>query len=125
MNKLDIKQYLEKIYKVPVLSVRTELRTKDIKANTFHKGKITEGRETIWREEEKYAYVQLKKDKFEYPDFFGEGGKTEMTENTLNYEAYEKEQGKVISENTSSVGIPFWFSGRRKPEFKNLKLKKD
>jgi hypothetical protein len=34
MNKHDIAQYLEKIYNVPVLHVRTELRVKDIYANS-------------------------------------------------------------------------------------------
>ncbi|KAL5010323.1 hypothetical protein ScPMuIL_012628 [Solemya velum] len=64
MSKFDIKQYLEKIYKVPVLNVKVSVRPgEDLKHPRGYE---------IWREDDfKMAFVQLGEDcTFEFPDIF-------------------------------------------------------
>ncbi|XP_060555419.1 large ribosomal subunit protein uL23m-like [Ruditapes philippinarum] len=125
MNKHDIAQYLEKIYNVPVLHVRTELRVKDIYANSVERGKLQGRKYTITKEEEKYAYVHLADGTFSYPDFFSSGGQAELTKQQLELEALEKAEGKFIAGRGSEGGIPLWFTGRKnKDSRESLMMKK-
>lgn len=114
MNRNDIKQYLEKIYDVSVLNVRTELRTKDIQANSFKSGYILPQKETVWREEEKYAYVQLADNcKFKYPDFFKNGGLTKAMSALKEQDEKSRTFKKHLSKKSPFVGLPAWFVGKK------------
>ena len=68
MTKLDVKQYLEKIYKVPVMDVKT----KNISGPTWQnvlKRAIDRKYELYKEDDFKVAYVIMPKDyKFEFPD---------------------------------------------------------
>ncbi|CAG2105113.1 unnamed protein product, partial [Medioppia subpectinata] len=64
MTKWDVRNYLEKIYKIPVVNVRTVVRCGDIKRAN---GKMY----LIKEEDYKTAIVDLPKDMtFEFPDLF-------------------------------------------------------
>ena len=68
MTKFDVKQYLEKIYKVPVMDVKT----KNISGPTWQnvlKRAIDRKHELYKEDDFKVAYVIMPKDyKFEFPD---------------------------------------------------------
>ncbi|KAL4233833.1 54S ribosomal protein L23 [Mactra antiquata] len=112
MSKLDIKQYLEKIYDVPVLNVRTELRKRDVMAfssKVSTQGILGENREKRHTEEDKYAYVQLRGTTFKYPGYFEEGGQT-ATQYEQEMAAEEKKRWRAEnSKQQVNQGLPPWF----------------
>merc|ERR1719471_1755881 len=59
MTKLDVKNYLEKIYKVPVMNVNTTI----VSGRTYH-------RQTVLKDDDrKLAFVTLRSgESFEFPD---------------------------------------------------------
>jgi large subunit ribosomal protein L23 len=66
MSSNDVKQYLEKVYQIPVLDVRVEIQ----------KGEIVEHPKGAHKlapplDDRKFVYVQLKEGEFEFPDIFG------------------------------------------------------
>jgi len=100
MTKLDIKQYLEKIYNVSVVTVNTHNKMGEIKRNKSN--------HIIKEEDSKIAYVTLEKDqKFEFPELFGESKKKAeedaLAELKSNYE-------KRTYFNLKTNGVPSWFS---------------
>jgi len=100
MTKLDVKQYLEKIYNVPIVNVNTHIKMGDIKRNKSNY--------IIKEDDYKVAYVTLEKDqKFEFPQLFGESKKKEeedaLAELKSNYQ-------KRTHFNLKTNGVPSWFS---------------
>uniref|UniRef100_A0A914GUD6 Large ribosomal subunit protein uL23m n=1 Tax=Globodera rostochiensis TaxID=31243 RepID=A0A914GUD6_GLORO len=78
MSRLDIREYLEKIYKFPVRDVRTYVKIGDI---TWDYPKDVEKRKALWKEEDrKIAFVFFRKDFIaEIPDLFsGQGSDEEI-----------------------------------------------
>lgn len=67
MNSSDIKSYLEKLYKVPVLDVRVEIIRGEYMKHPKMPGALSPP-----LDDRKFAYVQLKDQEFEYPDIFAE-----------------------------------------------------
>lgn len=70
MSRHDVREYLEKIYELPVREVRTYV-SEDI---DWLQVNIRKYKKALWKEDErKYAFVYLKKGiDFEYPDLFKE-----------------------------------------------------
>lgn len=103
MSKIDIKNYLEKIYKVPVLSVATQIiQGKEVKH--------PEKNYTAFREDDhKLAFVVLDKDEtFEFPDIFE--GKAPYSETELkDYKKMSNEQKREQQKNWDKIMIPSWF----------------
>ena len=68
MTKIDVKQYLEKIYKIPVMDVKTRNMSGPTWQNLL-KNNISRKQE-LWKEDDyKVAFVLMPKDhKFEFPD---------------------------------------------------------
>jgi len=88
MTKWDVKNYLEKIYKIPVINVTTHVVCGDIKRS---KRKA----EMIKMDDYKRAIVDLPKDmKFEFPDLFPKEKTNQMSEDLKEMEK-EVEFGKL------------------------------
>uniref|UniRef100_A0AC35UCE5 L51_S25_CI-B8 domain-containing protein n=1 Tax=Rhabditophanes sp. KR3021 TaxID=114890 RepID=A0AC35UCE5_9BILA len=71
MSRHDVRQYLEKIYKIPVADVRIQNKMGDI---TWNAPLDKQFRKAVWKDEDKkYAFIFMPKgNSFEYPDMFDE-----------------------------------------------------
>lgn len=106
MNERDVKNYLEKIYKVPVINVRTVPRDAKITRSPL-KGELVK-KDDDYRS----AYVQLPKDmKFEFPNLFPHEKKQEQDEQ-LNKarERAENVEKEYMEKYRTNKSIPEWFS---------------
>ncbi|CAG4935238.1 unnamed protein product [Colias eurytheme] len=103
MTKYDIRNYLEKIYNVPVVDVRTKI--------TLGKFKKDVGRGYVVKDDDiKYAFVTLPKDmKFEFPNIF-EKKKGDLEDNEKSLEESKKTFKSYIARNKDRSDIPSWFS---------------
>ncbi|VDM62368.1 unnamed protein product [Angiostrongylus costaricensis] len=88
MTKTDIKEYLTKIYNLPVRSVRTEVQMGDILWST---PADYQNRKAMWKDDDKkFAYVFMCKDfEFTYPNIF------HMDEELEDLEKLKQQQGKL------------------------------
>ncbi|XP_074640097.1 large ribosomal subunit protein uL23m-like [Tubulanus polymorphus] len=102
MTKNDIKQYLEKIYNVPVLSIRTEFRQGKKKTHPYY------GHDIPPEDDEHFAYVQLKDDNFQWPDLFG-GKKTPQEKVLDDVKKQRNEANKNYVNSWKVQSIPSWF----------------
>ncbi|XP_018336724.1 probable 39S ribosomal protein L23, mitochondrial [Agrilus planipennis] len=102
MTKHDIRNYLEKIYNVTVVDVRTRIALG--KTRQVDKGYVVKD------DDIKYAYVALpKEEKFEFPDLFPKEKETkEADEKTLD--EVKKGHKKFLEKNKDRHNIPGWFS---------------
>ncbi|XP_075531737.1 mitochondrial ribosomal protein L23 [Dermacentor variabilis] len=104
MTKYDVKNYLEKIYKVPVADVRTLIM----------QGKIrkAEGKSYLVKEDDfRVAFVTLPQgETFTYPDLFSKVASVEK-EKALKKQAAEAEkmQKVYIRKDPHREGLPNWF----------------
>ncbi|XP_070384140.1 large ribosomal subunit protein uL23m isoform X2 [Dermacentor albipictus] len=104
MTKYDVKNYLEKIYKVPVADVRTLIM----------QGKIrkAEGKQYLVKEDDfRVAFVTLPQgETFTYPDLFTKVASVEK-EKALKKQAEEAEkmQKVYIRKDPHREGLPNWF----------------
>jgi len=65
MTKLDVKNYLEKIYKVPVMNVNTTI----VSGRTYHRQTGKKDDEVLKDDDRKLAFVTLRSgETFEFPD---------------------------------------------------------
>ena len=104
MSKFDIKQYLDKIYQVPVVSVSTAI----------HRGKKrahpSQGYELEPEEDTKVAYVQLPDNiEFQFPNLFKD---KQTDEDRLQGNINEIEKGEstfLKNKGQAKVGLPTWF----------------
>uniref|UniRef100_A0A6B2EFW6 Large ribosomal subunit protein uL23m n=1 Tax=Phlebotomus kandelakii TaxID=1109342 RepID=A0A6B2EFW6_9DIPT len=103
MTKHDIKNYLEKIYEVPVVEVRTRIASgKTTRDPNF--GYVKKA------EDLKIAYVTLPRDtSFEFPDIFPKDKKEKMKEEKSLDEA-KKNYKKFLDRNKSRPSVPGWYS---------------
>ncbi|CAB3407533.1 unnamed protein product [Caenorhabditis bovis] len=69
MSRHDIREYLTKIYKLPVRDVRTEVQMGDILWNSKHDYQY---KKAMWKDDDKkFAYVFMPKDfNFQFPSMF-------------------------------------------------------
>lgn len=102
MSASDVRQYLEKLYNVSVLDVRIE-----IEKGKYMKHPKKAGLLSPPLPDQKYAYVQLKDEKFEWPKLF-------ETDRINRYEkdikAMENIQNKIKNKTLSRLDIGSWFS---------------
>ncbi|KAJ8718574.1 hypothetical protein PYW08_002811 [Mythimna loreyi] len=103
MTKFDIKNYLEKIYNIPVVDVRTRIALGKFRRDVG-KGYV------IKDDDIKSAYVVLPKDmKFEYPDIFGSKKDDGEDEQKALGEAKKNFQN-YIDRNKHRTDVPSWFT---------------
>uniref|UniRef100_A0A8C3BCD4 Large ribosomal subunit protein uL23m n=1 Tax=Cairina moschata TaxID=8855 RepID=A0A8C3BCD4_CAIMO len=104
MTKVDIKNYLEKIYNVPVAAVRTRIQ---YGANNKRNHK----NQRVKKPDYKVAYVQLGKGQtFQFPNLFPE---KEQDEEAQSFDEFrkkylEKEQ-QIQKGDPRRGGVPDWF----------------
>lgn len=102
MTAQDIRQYLEKLYKVSVLDIRIE-----IEKGKYMKHPNKPGLLSPPMQEQKYVYVQLKEEKFQFPKLF-ESNRINKYESDLK--TMENIQNKVKNKSLSRLDIGSWFS---------------
>lgn len=104
MTERDVKNYLEKIYKVPVAHVKTVPR--DAKIEKGHNGELV-------KKEDDYrmAYVQLPVGvNFEFPELFPEPKKKEEREDhDKAIKVQKKSEAETIQNYERSKNVPTWF----------------
>jgi len=109
MSKFDIRQYLEKIYKLPVRDVRTRIAMGDI---TWDLPLDRRHRRALWKEEDrKIAYVVFKKGFVaEFPDIFTDvedaGTDLEKTKENMEKDA-NRHNEKFVNRDRHGVGRVF------------------
>ena len=103
MTKNDVKQYLEKLYQVPVLDVRIEIQ----------KGSYMEHPKKPMllsppMEDRKFAFVQLKEAEFSFPDIFEEKNPTKEEKNEIK--AIQSLKNKEKNKTLDRLDIGGWFA---------------
>ncbi|NWI99390.1 RM23 protein, partial [Crypturellus undulatus] len=104
MTKVDIKNYLEKIYNVPVVAVRTRIQH-GAHNRRNHKN------QRIKKPDYKVAYVQLGQGQtFQFPNLFPEKEETSETRSFDDFKKtyIEKEQQRQRGDPRRG-GVPDWF----------------
>ncbi|XP_026466103.1 probable 39S ribosomal protein L23, mitochondrial [Ctenocephalides felis] len=103
MTKYDIKNYLEKIYNVPIIDVRTRIQLGKTKRDL--KGYI------VKEEDTKLAYVTLPKEEvFEFPNIFKKDEESQYQEDMKSMNESKKLYKNYLERNKNSPGTPGWFS---------------
>jgi large subunit ribosomal protein L23 len=105
-TKYDIKNYLKKIYQLPVVDVRTRIALGKTKRDR-KVGYITK------EEDSKLAYVTLPREvKFTYPNIFPTESeeKEKKREDERALDSSKDEFQKFLDKNKNRKGLPGWFS---------------
>ncbi len=102
MTSTDVKQYLEKLYGIDVLDVRTSIRKGEYIEHPKKKGVLTPP-----LPDRKYAYVQLKTEKFKFPDIFAGSKPSAELEKLLK--TSENQDIKERNQNAKRPFIGNWF----------------
>lgn len=107
MTRHDIKNYLEKIYNVPVKSVRTRIAIGEVKREP-QKGYLMK------KDDVKLAYVVLPKEmEFKFPEIFqktDEEHEKEKREDEKALDVSSDNFKKYLSKNKNRQGLPGWYS---------------
>lgn len=104
MTRHDVKNYLEKIYNIPVVDVRTRIAMGKTKRD-MTLGYITKHDDT------KLAYVTLPKDMtFEFPNLFPAEAKQQLEDDKKSLDEAKKNHKKYLEKNKHRPGTPGWFS---------------
>ncbi|XP_035919936.1 probable 39S ribosomal protein L23, mitochondrial [Anopheles stephensi] len=104
MTRHDVKNYLEKIYKIPVVNVRTRIAMGNTKRDMVL-GYVTKEEDT------KLAYVTLPNTmKFDFPDIFPSDAKKKIEEDKKSLDDAKKNHKKFLDKNKDRPGTPGWFS---------------
>ena len=109
MTKYDVKQYLEKIYKIPVMTVNTKIYGGLTWQNNYARLSKVPGK--LYKDDDyKLAYVTLPKDfQFEFPDVTEKPESDKKQEKQAETEVNQaKKQFKKFSRGTRK-GIPSFF----------------
>ncbi|VDN59238.1 unnamed protein product [Dracunculus medinensis] len=106
MSRYDIRQYLEKIYKLPVRDVRTAVVTGEI---TWDLKLDREKRKALWKEKDKkYAFVFLKKGiEFRFPEIFAKDQETENLNKIKEQQAQLSKNWDFVNRDRKNIGE--WF----------------
>jgi large subunit ribosomal protein L23 len=102
MSVNDVKEYLEKLYEVPVLDVRVEIKKGEIMKNPRGRASLVPP-----LDDRKFVFVQLKEGEFEYPDIFG--GKDLIEEQKTQAKAMGSLRNKEKNKNIQRLEIGGWF----------------
>ncbi|KFM64481.1 putative 39S ribosomal protein L23, mitochondrial, partial [Stegodyphus mimosarum] len=102
MTSDDVKNYLEKIYNVPVAEVKTIMYTGDIKKN--HRNYL------VKEPDYKKAYVTLPEDKkFHFPEIYPQEKKAELSKQEQRLADQAKDLMKQRRRNWDRADVPSWF----------------
>ncbi|XP_068004424.1 large ribosomal subunit protein uL23m [Melanerpes formicivorus] len=102
MTKLDVKNYLERIYNVPVAAVRTRIQ---YGANNKRNHK----NQRVKKPDYKVAYVQLGQGQtFQFPNLFPEK-EQEETHSVEDYKKYLEREKQREKGDPRRGGVPDWF----------------
>ncbi|XP_075164736.1 mitochondrial ribosomal protein L23 [Haematobia irritans] len=103
MTKYDVKNYLEKIYKIPVMDVRTRIALGSTKRDQTY-GYVTKN------DDMKIAYVTMPKDmEFTFPDIFSKKEENKKAEDKAMDDSKEGFK-KFLDRNKKRPGTPGWYS---------------
>ncbi|XP_023338825.1 39S ribosomal protein L23, mitochondrial-like [Eurytemora carolleeae] len=106
MTKYDVKNYLEQIYKVPVLDVRTLNQMGKVRPNPFNKGQLIKDPDT------RFAFVTLAPGtKFEFPDLKIDKQNEQMETSNEEVESSKQEFKKSVHASGQKYrpGVPTFF----------------
>ncbi|XP_065158087.1 large ribosomal subunit protein uL23m [Atheta coriaria] len=102
MTKHDIKNYLEKIYDVKSVDIRTRIALGNMKKDL--KGYITK------EDDIKYAYVTLPRgEHFEFPDLFPSSVEEQRKDEEKSLEEAKKSYNTFVDRNKDRRNTPGWF----------------
>ncbi|CAL1678499.1 unnamed protein product [Lasius platythorax] len=99
MTRFDVKNYLEKIYNIDIVEVRTRIAMGRTKKDKLQGAIIKE-------DDRKIAYVVLSKDQsFVFPDLFKDA-KSDIDEKTINESKQDLQEYIKVNK---APGLPGWF----------------
>ncbi|XP_057313183.1 39S ribosomal protein L23, mitochondrial-like [Hydractinia symbiolongicarpus] len=98
MSKIDIKNYMEKIYSVPVAKVHTRIQSGKVKQFVYGNDVVIKKTPDI-----KIAYVMLREGTFKFPDMFPDLSPVES-------EDHEGDELKETSEQNAAIPMARWFN---------------
>lgn len=102
MTKSDVKEYLEKVYNVKILDVRTEIERGKYMEHPAKKNALSPP-----LPDRKFAYVQLMDEKFTFPDLFE---KKKQSDDIAKQEKQMNNQlSKIQNANKDRLDIGNWF----------------
>lgn len=105
MTRHDVKNYLEKIYNIPIVQVRTRI--------ALGKTKRDPGKGYVIKEEDtKYAYVVMPKtESFTFPELFPkEAEKKRKEEENKSIDEAKKGHQVFLEKSKERPNMPGWFS---------------
>ncbi|TMW45940.1 hypothetical protein DOY81_008975 [Sarcophaga bullata] len=103
MTKYDVKNYLEKIYKIPVVDVRTRIELGSTKRDTTY-GYVTKN------DDMKIAYVTMPKtEEFTFPDLFAKQVENKKADEKALDDS-KKGFKDFLERNKKRPGTPGWYS---------------
>lgn len=103
MTKYDVKNYLEKIYKIPVVDVAVDVMQGKTKEDQM-RGYITK------EDDYKVAFVTMPKDeKFEFPELFPKN-EDKLADDKKQIEETKKTYKRFLDRTKNQPGVPGWFS---------------
>lgn len=103
MTKYDIRNYLEKIYKIPVVDIRTVVAMGKTKQDEL-KGYVTKGDDC------KIAFVTLLRGhEFEFPDLFPKDDK-KLESDAKTLDETKKNYRQFVEKSNQRPGMPGWYS---------------
>lgn len=102
MNSCDVKQYLEKLYNVSSVDVRIEIEKGKYIKNPRRGNSLSPP-----MPDQKFAYVQLKDVKFEYPKLLDNKAATKFEE---EMKTIEKMQNQKRNKDAHRLDIGAWFA---------------
>ncbi|KDR17034.1 putative 39S ribosomal protein L23, mitochondrial, partial [Zootermopsis nevadensis] len=103
MTKYDIRNYLEKIYKIPVVNVRTVVTMGKTEQDQL-KGYVTK------EDDFKVAFVTLPRgQEFHFPDIFPKDEK-KLDDDAKTLEETKKNYREFLDKSNQQPGIPGWYS---------------
>ena len=109
MTKLDVKQYLEKIYKVPVMDVKTRNQSGPSWQNVLKRA-IDKKYELYKEDDFKVAYVIMPKDyKFEFPDVTARSASDVKQEKEAEGEVELAKKQYIKYQKGAKRGVPSFF----------------
>ncbi|GLV35531.1 mitochondrial ribosomal protein L23 [Carabus blaptoides fortunei] len=104
MTKHDVKNYLEKIYDIKTVDIRTRI--------ALGKTRRDPGRGYVVKDDDvKYAYAVLPREEtFEYPDIFPSDKKKQEEDDRKSLDETKKGFKNFLNRNNDRPGTPGWFS---------------
>ena len=103
MSSCDVKEYLEKLYKIKVLDVRIEIEKGKYMDHPKRPRSLSPP-----MDDRKFAYVQLVEGTFKFPDILGEFDKKNNIDD--EFRVIQNMQNKERNKNLKRFDISGWFA---------------